>query len=110
MGVGAGAPTWMVALADTLGCVGSATVIVASPAPTALTSPVALTVATASSEEDQTTPVTFASVGSWVALSVRVSPTPSVADSRDNASDVMGIGLRATGAVAPLTGQSHTCR
>ena len=42
----------MVALADTLGCVGSVTVMVASPAPTALTSPVALTVATASSEEE----------------------------------------------------------
>ena len=100
----------MVALADTLGCVGSDTVTVASPAPTALTSPVALTVATASSEEDQTTPVTFASAGSWVALSVTVSPTASMADWCDNVSDVMGIALRATGAVAPLTGQSHTGR
>ena len=100
----------MVALADTLGCVGSDTVTVASPAPTALTSPVALTVATASSEEDQTTPVTFASAGSWVALSVTVSPTLSVADVWERASEVMGIALRATGAVRLLAGQSHTCR
>lgn len=100
----------MVALAVTLGCVGSVTVMVASPAPTALTSPVALTVATASSEEDQESAVTFASAGSWVALSVSVSPTLSVADVWESASDVMGIVLRATGAVPLLAGQSHTCR
>ena len=100
----------MVALADTLGCVGSETVMVASPAPTALTSPVALTLATASFEEDQESAVTLASAGSWVALSVSVSPTLSVADVWERASDVMGIALSATGAVPLLAGQSHTCR
>ena len=54
----------MVAEADRVGWEASVTVIVASPAATALTSPVSLTVATASSEEDHTRSVTLALAGS----------------------------------------------
>ena len=70
----------MVTTADTEGWVGSATVIVAYPAPTALTTPSALTVATASSDDDHTTDVTVASTGSREADSVTLSPTTNDAN------------------------------
>ena len=99
------------ALADTSeGCVGSVTLTVASPAPTAVTTPSGLTVATASLEEDHTTSVTLASAGSWEALSVTLWPTDSVADSGETDSFVMGMAVRSTFTLALLTGQSHTCR
>jgi len=65
----------MVALAITEDWVESATVTVASPTPTAVTTPSALTVATASSDDDHTTDVTVASTGSCETLSVTLSPT-----------------------------------
>ena len=56
--------TWTCAAADRLGWVASVAVMVASPAATALTSPLSLTVATASFEEDHARSVTFAFEGS----------------------------------------------
>ena len=84
--------------------------MIASPTPTALTTPSALTVATASFEEDQVSAVTLASAGSWEALSVTLWPTDSVATSGETDSFVMGMAVRSTFTLALLTGQSHTCR
>ena len=83
--------TWMVAEADRVGRAASVAVIVASPAPTALTSPVSLTVATASSEEDHTRSVTFAFAGSYAALSVIFSPATIVVSAGERARDVIGM-------------------
>ena len=93
----------MVALAITEGWVESATVIVASPTPTALTTPSALTVATASSDDDHTTDVTVASTGSCETLNVTLSPTTSDA----NYKEVIATGLMVAVVVPSLSTQSH---
>ena len=100
----------MVALAITEGWVGSATVIVASPTPTALTTPSALTVATASSDDDHTTDVTVASTGSCETLSVTLSPTTSDTNAGDTDSFVMGTREEGSFVVPLFLAQSHTSR
>ena len=97
----------MVTAADTEGWVGSATVIVASPAPTALTTPSALTVATASSDDDHTTDVTVASTGSCEADSVTLSPTTNDANSGDTDREVIATGLMVAVVVPSFLAQSH---
>ena len=100
----------MVTAADTEGWVGSATVMVASPAPTAVTTPVSETVATASSDEDHTTEVTVASAGSRVTLSVTDSPATSDAEAGARDSDVIRTRDEGSFVVPLFLAQSHTCR
>ena len=97
----------MVALAITEGWVESATVTVASPTPTAVTTPSALTVATASSDDDHTTDITVASTGSCETLNVTLSPTTNDANSGDTDKEVIATGLMVAVVVPSLSTQSH---